>query len=149
MELESQNGISGAVSILTVSILDASAEALGSQERLPHAKFLRASAAALLALGALSIPIHASATTTVFATVPGQSITAAPTGFPGSYLVTDGNNSVNGNIDVLAANGKSVSAFTPVPNIIEPSEIAFAPRNFGKLAGTCSSRMRRPRPFMW
>jgi hypothetical protein len=224
MELKSQNGNSGAV-----SILDATAADLGPHERLLHATFLRAGTAALLALGALSIPIHASATPTVFATVPADSITAAPAGFSGSYLVTDGTSAVyslgasggtptllantafspfagatlgsyygglsgqylaaggqfspfegdlaaisskgtvtpllstadgifkgatvassafgsisrgqvlltafNGNIDVLAANGKSVSAFASIPNIIEPSGIAFAPQRFGQFGG--------------
>jgi hypothetical protein len=224
MELESQYANSGGD-----PILDASAADLGSHQRLPRARLVRASAAVLVALGALNMPMHATATTTVFATVPARSVTAAPTGFPGSYLVTDGNNSVfsigatggtptllantafspftgaslgsyygglsgqylaaggqfspfegdlaaisskgtvtpllstadgvffgatvapsafgsisrgqvlltafNGNVDVLAANGKSVSAFTSIPNIIEPSGIAFAPRRFGQFGG--------------
>jgi hypothetical protein len=79
MELESQNGHSGAVFILDATAADPRS----------HQRFLCAGAAALLALGALSIPIHASATTTVFATVPAESITAAPAGFSGRYLVSD------------------------------------------------------------
>jgi hypothetical protein len=40
-----------------------------------------------------------------------------------------------GNIDALSANGKSVSTFATVPNIIEPSGIGFAPKSFGTDGG--------------
>jgi hypothetical protein len=222
MELESRYGNSGGDPILDASAADPHS----------HKRFLRAGAAALLALSAVSIPIHAAATTTVFAPAPpagARSITAAPTGFPGSYLLTDGNSAVysigasggtptllahtsfspfagatlgsyygglsgqylaagggfsssegdlaaigskgtvtpilstadgifrgatvapsafgsisrgqvlltaaNGNVDVLAANGKSVSAFTSIPNILTPSGIGFAPQRFGQFGG--------------
>jgi hypothetical protein len=60
MELESQTRNSGGFPILDASAWDPSS----------HKRFLRAGAAALLALGALSIPIQAAATTTVFASAP-------------------------------------------------------------------------------
>ena len=80
MELESRYGVSGGDPILDASTADPHS----------HQRFLRAGTVALVALGALSIPIRASATTTVFATVPAESITAAPAGFSGKYLVADG-----------------------------------------------------------
>jgi hypothetical protein len=125
MELESRNGNSCGDPILDASTADPHS----------HQQFLRAGAAALLALSALSIPIHAAATTTVFAPAPpagARSITAAPTGFPGSYLVTDGNNSVGngsfGDIVVLNGRGQEVATFDEgsIAQPFSPNGLHFA-----------------------